>query len=136
MNRSGSYETKQETAPSITANTWVYVVFSFRLVNGKDTEVTFWAGATVTGTQTFTTATVHDSANFDTVLGIERTGSETYANNWNGYIHDFAVWQKVMTSSTADNTLRNSGCAASPGTASSDCWTVDSLEWVDINGET
>jgi hypothetical protein len=112
-----SYTTKadQDSSGDIGAGEWKYLVWSFELTNDMaDTTVTFFIDNAAQSTpETFTDTFIIHHATYLNYIGQERTGNATYGNRFNGFIHDFVVYQKKHEVSVVAHA--NAGC-------SSGCW--------------
>ena len=119
---SSNYPSVEGTV-GVTASTWTYLVYSLELTTATNKAVKFFIDNVEEAAGNISGVFHIDHADYKSFIGIERTAVGTYANQWNGYIYDFHVYQKEHQSSL---TTHASTCGAG-----SDCRTIAFNEWWD-----
>ena len=92
------------TLELITADSWAYVVYSFRMIDGKSKKIRLWVNnANTDGELDMTGVFQIDHADYKNYIAIRRTDNspDTFSNRWNGFLYDFHLYQTEYDSTTA-----------------------------------
>jgi hypothetical protein len=105
-----NYVKKQSTS-AVLPDAWTYLVYSFDLTTASTKTVAFFVNNVADGTQVYTGVFHIDHSDYKSFIGIERTTSATvFGNRWNGFIHDFHIYQAKHT--TANTAHSAAGCSS------------------------
>ena len=119
------YQSTSSTG-TIATNTWYYLVYSLENVNGKDTNTRYIINNTEDSVATITPIFIIDRSEYTAFVGIQRDGTGSWANQWNGFIYNIMIYQESYAGS-GNTHYKTSSCASGCSTcpASLTCpWTA------------
>ena len=108
-----------------TVDTWYYLVYSFEMTTGKDTNIELFVNNVSSITDTWTGRFLIDGSSYSSIIGAKKTAASTYDTKWNGYIYDLHIY---VAKHTTGNVAHASVCSS--------CSTLDFDQYDDSGVQT
>jgi hypothetical protein len=96
---------------ALVKHTWYYIVYSFQMKDGKDTEVLlFLNNAVDNSTKTLSNRFIVDDGAYKSFIGLARKAVDDNTEHLKGFIYSICIYQTFHTA--ANVTHYNGGCKA------------------------
>ena len=112
LDTDASAQSTKSGTSTLVVDTWYYLVYSFEMVDGRDTNVELFVNNVSDETDTWSGVFLIDDASYGSYIGANRSGSATYGTIWNGYIYDFHLYvAKHLVSITTHSSVCTTSCS-------------------------